>query len=259
MIPMHKRIIAISFALHFIALAGCQERQATPVITASQTDPALPAVKIDGELGEVVWKTATAYDLVFDRKTGSAGQAPVEPGKVQFAYDDQYIYCAFSCADLDVIARGTEQDQHQYLMGDVVEVFLAPENQDFYWELHLTPTGLTKAFFFPSHGYLGMRDPLPAASPVLGGARVDGTLNAWSDTDHGWTAEMAIPLAMLTQEGIAKPPLGRWRILVGRYNYGRQLSAPEMTMYPIMPILWFHMTDRYATMNFQSARPEATR
>jgi hypothetical protein len=203
-------------------------------------------VNIDGVGDDAVWEKTPAYDLGLDLKTVDSGRSLFEPGTVKFAWDRDYLYAYFEQKDLDIIARGDDAEIHHYLTGDVVELFVAAPAGGPYWEFHLAPNGRTRAFVWPNKAYMGMRDPFPAAVNLKAAAQVDGTVNQWRDTDRGWTGEMAVPLAQLTDaDGRVIDPRSL-RVLVGRYNYGRHLESKELTMYPIMPITWFHMPDRYA-------------
>src|SRR5439155_13455923 len=99
------------------------------------------------------------------------------------------------------------------------------------------------------------RSDLPTALRWASGMRsavaIQGTLNDSRDTDRGWTAELAIPIARLT--AVPHPPkLGdRWRFNLYRIDThnrahvwdGAALSPPLRGD--------FHALDRFATLEFR--------
>ncbi len=48
------------------------------------------------------------------------------------------------------VAEGKEDQLHHYQMGDLVELFLKPEDYTWYWELYATPIGKKTNFWFPA-------------------------------------------------------------------------------------------------------------
>lgn len=209
-----------------------EEAEADPaVMTAAR---AQQPVVLDGRLDDPVWSEAPVYEL----GPTPPNSAVLEGGRVQLAWDDQFLYVAATVLDSDVVAESDEDQAPHFRTGDVVEVFLKPQGKLYYWELYATPHARKTAYFFPSRGrgWLPSSGENPIAMHVA--AAIDGTLNDWKDRDHGWTAEIAIPQAELRALG---DPLGRdappWRILIGRYNYSAYLDVDtaELSCVPTRP------------------------
>ena len=137
-------------------------------------------------------------------------------------------------------------------LGDLAEIFLKPENTSCYWEIYVTPRGHKTGYFFPSRAYCGLASVFDA--PIIPGieaaAVVDGSLNDYTDTDRGWSAELSIPLRSL--KGLDGRPLTAdtpWTILGCRYNYGVHLSTrPVLSSVPQLPKADFHMLERFGTL-----------
>jgi hypothetical protein len=200
-------------------------------------------VKVDGTLDDPVWAEAVSYPLMLARDRLARGDILREPGEVRFAWDDEFFYAGVRFVDSDIVARGERDQMHHYLLGDVVELFLQPEGAPGYWEFYATPAGRKTSFFLPERRKLTER-----SCGLRVAARVNGTLNDSRDRDLDWTAELAVPFADLSSLGQPFGPGGRWRILVARYNYGRDLPEPELSMVPQLSRTDFHLLEEYGAL-----------
>ena len=205
-------------------------------------------VSVDGQLDEAVWDVAPSYALGLASDRAGDGTVLREPCQVQFAWNEEWFYMAVSLTDSDVVAEGTDHGQHHYTLGDVAELFLWPADHPWYWELYVTPAGKYTSFFFPGPGRLRLPSTFENHAVLDVAACVQGTLNDWSDRDRGWTAEMAVPVAALTQRGEAWGPGTSWRVLVGRYNYSAHLPAVEISCLPKLSRTSFHLRDEYGVL-----------
>ena len=215
-------------------------------IVARYTDT---PVTVDGKLDEPCWQQAIVYPMARGKDRETLNVKIREGGEVMVCWDTTNLYVGTKFYDSDVVAEGTEDQLHQYGMGDVVELFLKPEQSPWYWELYATPTAKKTAFFYPSRGRLGLPSGFKYSSGLKVGAQVEGTLNNWKDRDAYWTAEMAMPLADLTANGDKFEPGVPWRIFVGRYNYSFYLSALEYTMVPQLPFSNYHYISGYGWLD----------
>jgi hypothetical protein len=207
-------------------------------------------VKFDGRLGDPVWQQAQVYPLNLSLEAQGKGQRLQEPGNMRLAWDAQSLYLGIDFTDSDVVAEGTQDGQHHYTLGDLAEFFIWPEDQTWYWELYVTPKNHQTTFFFPGGGRLGIPSTFSQGFRLKTAARVEGTLNDWTDRDRGWTAEMAVPVKELTARGEKWGPGSKWRILVARYNYSRYLWTKELSMCPALPGGSYHAREHYGRLVF---------
>lgn len=216
---------------------------------------ASPATSMERTLRALPLSTpaAPAQPLSLLSDKSGASVAPRESGSVRIAHDHTHLHVFFEFQDHDVVQESSEDQRHHYKTGDVVELFLKPENASWYWEFYATPNGRKTAFFYPSRGYKGLPSTLDYTSGLKVTAHIDGTLNNWRDRDVGWTAHMTIPLAELAAAGIPLDPKTPWRILVGRYNYGRYLPECELSMFPPLTRLDFHRHEEWARLELVPA------
>jgi hypothetical protein len=256
-------ILMLIFA-GLLSIAGCkctkkdtateekqQEQKELPIATlvAKYTDK---PVVVDGKLDDPCWKTAAVYKLGLSADKIADDLKLNEGGEVRFAWDDKYLYLAASFEDSDVVAEGIEDGLHHYRMGDLCELFLKPENQNWYWELYVTPHGKKTTFFFPSKGRLGLPSGFAYQFDLAVAAQVDGTLNDWSDKDRKWTAEMAVPLTELTKRGEIFGVGSLWRVLIGRYNYSYYFDeGVELSTTPQLPMTSYHLTKNYGILKLE--------
>jgi hypothetical protein len=211
-------------------------------------------MRVDGRLDEEIWRGAPRYDLrqpVARSKKRSADA--IDPGFFQLAWDQTYLYFAATLSDRDLHAWSEENQRHHYLFGDVCELFLNPAGSTWYWELYVTPRGNHTMLWYPGAGLIGIAPHLPAPeqpADLVAAAVADGTINQWRDVDHGWTLEMAVPIAMLTQHGDRFDRDSLWKLLVGRYNPSRYnpYYGPQLTSFPQIPDVPFHDLQHWATL-----------
>lgn len=207
-------------------------------------------IELDGELSDPAWADCQPYALALPRNELSASRVLAEGGEVRLAWDAEYFYIAMELTDSDVVAEGEANQLMHNGLGDVCEVLLKPEARTWYWEFHVTPLGQRATFFFPGRGRLGLPSCIADKFPIRTAARVLGHVNDWRTRDEGWTAEMAIPLSVLTEHGDKFAPGEPWRILIGRYNYSRFLTTrgPELSTAPQVERADFHRYEEYALL-----------
>lgn len=179
------------------------------------------------------------------------GRKREEDAHVQLAWDDEFLYVAFSFEDSDIVQESESDQAHHYLTGDVAELFLKPRDETWYWEFYVTPNGLKTAFFYPGRGRLGLPSNLDYQSRIRVAAQVDGTINNWGDHDRRWTAEIAVPLSELADQGIPLDDSHPWQIFVSRYNYGRYLPYLEHSMMPTLSQTDFHHYEEWGNLELR--------
>ncbi|MCX8082956.1 MAG: carbohydrate-binding family 9-like protein [bacterium] len=200
------------FLLPVILISGCSitprrlvsERKTqiiSPAIVAKYSES---PVLIDGKLDDTVWKIAPVYKLAFSRDIESKGNIIQEGGEVQVAWDEGYLYIGVKFNDSDIVQESDKDQDHHYRKGDLVEIFLKPEANTWYWEIYGTPNNKKTVFWFPGRGRLGLPgcyEPGMELKDILIATQIKGTLNNWKDIDEYWMIEMAIPVKELTKYG----------------------------------------------------------
>jgi hypothetical protein len=211
------------------------------------------AIRIDGHLDEKSWQKAPRSLRFVDLVTGES--APLDT-RMATLWDDENLYIGFWVEEPFVRANFTERDSPIYMENDV-EVFIAGRNC--YYEFEINALGTVyEVFFIWQDAYQkgGAFDRpefelLSQRVDVLGGfqdsmrfgkhprgkrwafldwdfpgmksvVQVEGTLNDNTDTDNGWTVELAFPWKGmdLLADGRSLPPQDGdiWRMDFSRFE-----------------------------------------
>ena len=200
------------------------------------------------------WKNTPAYTFLSNVKSiQDIRQLPHEKGSIQYLYDEHYLYVRAEFADSDIVNTAEKSGGHLYSCGDLLEVFIKPLDQPYYWEIYGTPNNLTSCFYFPSGGTLGLPGIFgPTSVKISVTSSVDGTFNNWKDRDKGWKTLIRIPLAELCKNGMKFAPGEKWTIFIARYNYSRFLPTCEYSGVP-QKFAHFHVLSDYAKLIIKSA------
>ena len=246
------RVVGMVAGLALVAGCAATPAQKEVFVPATLTAryTATP-VKVDGVLDDQAWKQAAVYQTALGKDRAVNDTVLVEPGEVRLAWDDQNLYVAIKFHDSDIVAEGEKDGLHHYSLGDLVELFLKPVNNDnetWYWELYATPANKKTTFWFTGRGTVGLPSGFNQTSGLRVAAKCKGTLNKWEDRDEYWTAEMAMPVKDLCARGEKFGPGAKWRILVARYNYTRYLPSKELSMCPQLSKTNYHFYEEYGVL-----------
>lgn len=167
------------------------------------------SITIDGHLNEPDWSRAARTPAFVNATDGERG---LPRTKARIIYDDTNLYIGFDCDDDNIHSTFTERDEHLWTQ-DAVEVFIDPPGRGRdYFEFQVSPAGVI--FDTKVHSHPRRDDAYDGKATAAVQRR--GTLNDDSDSDRGWTAELAIPLTSLSP---TPPQLGQlWRINLFRLD-----------------------------------------
>lgn len=209
--------------------------------------------KIDGKLTSPEWKKSKVYSLQAASNDKRLGGMLHEKGNVRMLASKEYLYIGLCLDDSDVVAQGTSDQTHLYLMGDTIELFFKSGDDTYYWEMYGTPNELKTTFFYPSRSYvflLGSASPKPEFEVR---SNVEGTLNNWRSPDRGWTIEFKIPIKTFEQYGAKFRSDTDWRFLITRQNYSRMLPVKESSTIPAIEKPDFHIIEQYGKLHLKGS------
>jgi len=184
------------------------------------------APKIDGDINDKVWRqakwTADFVDIEGDLKPN-----PTLQTNVKMLWDDSCLYIAARIYDPQVWANLTRHDDIVFRDNDF-EVFLNPNNSTHqYFELEFNALNtvfdlfLNKPYRNGGNAMFGWN-----AEGLRSAVKVLGTINNPSNTDTGWTIEMAIPFrAISLGNDVEVPKEGTlWRINFSRVEWDTKVD-----------------------------------
>ena len=214
-------------------------------------------IRVDGRLDEPDWLAAPKSTPFVDIVTGYAAWYET---RVSLLWDNQALYFGFRLEEPDVRATLTERDSKIWFDNDL-EIFVG--GRDAYYEFEINAFNtiyevlwIWKDILKPEGPYDPAEwDPARRRVMTLGGVgghlhprgerwgfldwdfpglkhavHIDGTINDATDTDHGWTAEIALPWEgfRLLADGRALPPKDGdvWRIDCSRFQSMDRAGRP---------------------------------
>jgi Carbohydrate-binding family 9 len=247
--------------------AGAQERAAFPPIDIAkirkiQATQISEPIKIDGKLDEPSWAKANRSESFVDLITGSPTHLKTH---VSVLWDQTHLYLGYQIEEPNLAAKFKKEDDPIYQDNDV-EFFIAGRDGYyefeinahgtiydglFVWQSAYETSGLAKwpqfdrtkpnvqSQAFNGVGYTKHPRGLRWAfldwdfSSIQSAVHLDGTLNDPSDTDQGWSVEVAIPWKELAMLDLSKPrdlppKVGDvWRIDFSRFNQTKDPANPK--------------------------------
>jgi hypothetical protein len=180
------------------------------------------APTIDGRLDKPFWRGA-AWTEDFVDIEGDVRARPRYRTRAKMVWDDTCLYVGAEMEEPHVWGTLTQRDSIVFHDNDF-EVFLNPTGDNHrYYEVEINALNTIFDLFLPKPYRNG--GPADHGWDVKGlrtAVHVDGTLNDPTDTDRGWTVELALPWAALDRHGAVRcPPRDgeQWRVNFSRVEW----------------------------------------
>jgi hypothetical protein len=183
-------------------------------------------IKIDGQLTDPAWQAVAWTDDFVDIE-GDAKPKPRYRTRVKMLWDDHYLYFGAELEEPHVWATLTRHDSVIFHDNDF-EVFIDPngDNHEYCeFEINALNTGWDLLLTAPykDGGAAVNAWEIPGLQTAV---HVDGTLNDPSDTDHGWSVELALPWKVLGEVAHRPAPPAdgdQWRINFSRVEWQHEI------------------------------------
>ena len=244
--------VVAGFVFHAFALpAGqAQEHLPAPLAYACHFTKAPPT--LDGKLDDAAWKTAPWTSDFVDIQ-GTAKPAPRFRTRVKMLWGQQYLYIAAQLEEPDVKALQTQHDSVIFKDNDF-EVFVKPlPATASYYEFEINALNTGWDLFLNKPYKRGGRADNSWDIPHLRTAvAVQGTLNHSTDTDQGWTVEIAYPLNAFAARQAVPPPLPgtQWRINFSRVEWKAGQPKEDNWVWSPQGVINMHVPERWGYLNF---------
>ena len=195
-------------------------------------------VTIDGNINKECWQLAE-WTADFDDILGPTAPRPWYRTRVKMLWDEEYLYIAASLEEPHVWATLTERDSVIFHDNDF-EVFIDPDGDCHqYYEIEINALNTVWDLL--------LIKPYRNGGPAVNGwdlkglktaVHVSGSLNDASDHDQGWSVEMALPWAGLSECAHKTCPPGdgdEWRINFSRVEWHTTIENGKYTKVPGKP------------------------
>ena len=223
---------------------------------------------IDGRLSEPAWRdapwTAAFVDIEGDRKP-----RPALLTRARMLWDDEYFYVGAELQEPHLWATLREHDAVIFQDPDF-EVFIDPSGDSHeYYEFEINALGTGWDLLLPRPYKDGGRALSGWEIAGLKSAvHLDGTLNDPSDTDRGWTVELAFPWRALGE--LARRPApprdgDQWRVNFSRVEWtvrvadGRYGKVPgtkeDNWVWSPQGVVDMHRPEAWGYVQFSTAPP----
>jgi hypothetical protein len=224
---------------------------------------------IDGRLDEAAWQ-AVPWSEPFVDIEGDRRPAPRYHTRVKMLWDDRCLYLAAELEEPHLQATFTQHDSYIFHQDNDFEVFLDPDGDShLYAELEMNALNTTWDLLL-TRPYKDGGKPLDAweISGLRTAVHPDGTLNDPSDTDRGWTLEIAWPWTGL--KPLADCPVpprdgDQWRINFSRVEwdfdvvdgkYRKPVGKPEHNwVWSPQGVISMHRPETWGYVQFSTAPP----
>ena len=209
-------------------------------------------ITIDGKLNEPSWLRAPCTELFGNM------QAPPEPPpyyatRAKMLWDDEYMYFGVAMEDPNVWGSINTRDGPIYDNNDI-EIFMDIDSDGWwYYEFEMNCLNVVYDVLIKRRGAgLGIEWDIEGIRTAV---HIDGTLNYAEDTDRGWTAEIAWPMASLAEYAgsMPIPPHSgdEWRVDFVRVYLAEDDGSKSFQMKPgTDKDLWMWSPHRYVRMHY---------
>ena len=183
-------------------------------------------IEIDGDITKAVWQAAAWTDDFVDIE-GDLRPLPRFRTRAKMLWDDRYFYIAVEMEEPHVWGTLTERDCVIFQDNDF-ELFIDPDGDNhLYYELEVNALNTVWDLLLVK--------PYRDGGPAINGwdiaglqtaVQVQGTLNDPTDTDTGWTVEIALPWKALKEctQRPAPPQHGdQWRVNFSRVQWQTEI------------------------------------
>lgn len=210
-------------------------------------------ITIDGILDEPDWEKAPLSEVFADIRGVDFEPKPVKQTHMKMLWDNENLYIAGIIEEDNVTGSLTEHDAIIYHDNDW-EVFIDPD-QDcrFYFEIELNALNTVMDLLMDRPYRDGGKFFLPWDLRGLRSAiHIDGTLNNPSDTDKGWTVEMAIPIASLCVEFQTPEELLSmdWKVGFSRVEWLKEGGPEENWVWNPTGLVDMHQPENWGVLRF---------
>lgn len=177
------------------------------------------------------------------------------PGLIKTAWSPQGWHVLAVLQDRDIANTTRNHRDPSWETGDVLEVFLRPEGQDSYYEIHLTPENFGIRLRLPGGDFQRHMNRLytPRFDWVFDHLHTPEGLTTITrvEPERGrWLAGMTLPFTPVLENGDSSTPVHPWLVSFCRYDTTRGNPNPVLSSTSRLQILKFHEQSQWSLLQF---------
>jgi hypothetical protein len=208
---------------------------------------------IDGKLDESAWKKAKWSDDFVDIE-GDDKPKPRFRTRMKMLWDNTYLYVGAELEEPDIKAKLTQHDSVIFHDNDF-ELFLKPPTgTPGYFEFEINALNTSWDLYlnkpYREHGKADNSWDIPSLKTAVA---LNGTLNDSTDTDQGWTVEIAIPWTSFTSRLPVVPPKKgtEWRVNFSRVEWKAGQPREDNWVWSPQGVINMHVPDKWGYLHFR--------
>jgi hypothetical protein len=184
-------------------------------------------IAVDGRLDDGAWREAPWTDDFVDIE-GDKKPRPALRTRAKMLWDDSYFYIGAELVEPHLWATITRRDAVIFHENDF-EFFIDPNGDNHeYYEFEINALGTGWDLLLP-RPYKDGGKPVNNwdIQGLKSAVHLDGTLNDVTDTDRGWSVELAVPWTALGELARRSSPPGdgdQWRVNFSRVQWALEVS-----------------------------------
>jgi len=200
---------------------------------------------------------ATAATWTYSQSWLPALETDFQPAAVHFTWLPDALHLTATLHDRDIYNPATRFNEVAYPLGDVFELFVRPDDQETYFEIHVTPHNQVMQLRWPRHvrqctipregtdaerlaAYFVWTPRVPSAT------RVDHAAQRWQ-------VSLTLPFALIVERGVMTA--GRpWFISCSRYDYTHGRERPVFSSTSPHALPDYHRLEEFRPLVYPGGR-----
>ncbi len=197
---------------------------------------------------EILAAFQSAPSLLMGQEWNENLEERFRPATVKVLWQEDELRVLAELDDEILFTRATENNQHIYLLGDVLELFLRDLCGEKYAELHVAPNGKQLQLVFPNASQIVEIRARRASITELFVPEPLFSFTQWENPGK-WFVHARVPVAAFT--GGKDSLLGReWLASFSRYDYSSTEEKPVCSSTSPHKISNFHDQEAWALLRF---------
>ena len=173
-----------------------------------------------------------------------------EPASVRAGWRNESLILLAELKDADIFTSASHANESLWELGDTLEIFLRPQGQAAYTELHVAPNNLRTQLRFANAAALERARRAGSFGDVL----VHGehfSSRTWVHMELGrWYALLEVPAQTVCDEPQPLPGT-QWHFSFCRYDYTRGRSLPVISSTSLHARPDFHRQEEWGMLRFE--------